>query len=499
MYVAEDFKLDLIGAVPLQIIAFPLVSSGVGPLWLADFARFNKLFYAVKFTSAFDDFSEEYLARIAHPTVMRIIKFIFIIIGYALWTAVPVYIVLRTEPAETAEWLGVNPEDVATSFLEVVLMNLNLAAGRSFPYPITETQHLVMIVLSIMSVGTTAVIIAGVTSMVISLVDRSSKLSNKVGDVLEDLSHKQIASTALVDEIVSYYHHMFQMFNTFDYTDSDDFFDDLPSDLQAAIYDEVSVNTIKCLPLFSGMVDDAPFVRAMAQRLVLFVLIPGTEIVRQGEESDDMFFISKGQAVVLVGPEEKQVAVIQDGSFFGEQTLLFGGTRTATVVAKTLCQVYNLTSESFEEMVDLRPDALEKILDMTMARRDEIKHQSDRKKDKEDEAKAATEAAIEQFHQVTEARNSRRMSEAGLRRGSMATALKFQSSTTKVVLSSEDKLVRSSARLAVAYNASLSSQDPSFFTASRSETPDDRRFAHPQIMNPLGRCESDEESGEDSH
>ena len=366
-YLKGDFVVDAVAAFPLQIIILPLVEAAVAPAWLGDFTRINRLVFLVRFSSAFDQFSETYLTGI-HPTAMRIVKFVFIIYYYTSLTVVPVYLILRSDPVSTKKWLGLN-NDTITSYLEVVLLALSLASGRNFEYPITEQQISIMLVLSFLSLGSTSVIIAGVTSMVLSLVERSSKLSNKIDSVLYELSYMRVQGP-LQDEILSYYHHMFSVFNTFDYTTSDDFFDDLPPDLQEAIHEEVSVATIKMLPLFADIVDDVAFVRAMADHLELFVLIPGTEIVRKGEEGDDMFFISKGEASVLSG-NGNEIAVLQEGSFFGEQALLFGGVRTATIVAKTLCQVYALSGVDFERMIDLRPDALEKILEVTLARRNE--------------------------------------------------------------------------------------------------------------------------------
>jgi CRP-like cAMP-binding protein len=367
-YLKGEFLLDAVGAIPLQIIVYPLTMSGIAPVQLEDFVRINRLLHYVRFDHAFDVFSEVYLTGI-HPTLMRILKYVFILDFYSLLCAVPVCLVLQHDPENTVKWIGMQGQTPAENFAEIYLLVVGLAAGRNYNYPITDEAQGVMLLLAILSLGSTSVIIAGVNAMVQSLVERSSRLSNKVDEVLRELAYMRIEGP-LTDEIILYYQNMFSLFNTFDYLESKiDFFDELPPELQSRIHDEVSIGTIKAIPLFADVVDDVDFVRALAECLELFVLMPGTEIVRRGDEGDDMFFISKGEASVMVGDHE--VAVLSDGSFFGEQALLFGGQRTATIVAKTLCQVYALSREDFDSMIDVRPEALERILEVTLARRSE--------------------------------------------------------------------------------------------------------------------------------
>jgi CRP/FNR family transcriptional regulator, cyclic AMP receptor protein len=61
----------------------------------------------------------------------------------------------------------------------------------------------------------------------------------------------------------------------------------------------------------------------------------GEVVVREGEESREMFVVRTGQVEILkeVGGHEVRLAVLERGSFFGEMSLLEGLPRSATVRA----------------------------------------------------------------------------------------------------------------------------------------------------------------------
>lgn len=75
----------------------------------------------------------------------------------------------------------------------------------------------------------------------------------------------------------------------------------------------------------------------------------GEAVVREGEETREMFIIREGRIEILkqVGGHEVRLAILERGSFFGEMSLLEGLPRSATAraIGKT-------------ELVVLRPGSL---------------------------------------------------------------------------------------------------------------------------------------------
>jgi CRP-like cAMP-binding protein len=85
---------------------------------------------------------------------------------------------------------------------------------------------------------------------------------------------------------------------------------------------------------------------------------PGEHIVRQGDSGDSMFFVASGSVGIFLHSShgiENQIAVIHPGDFFGEASLLTGEPRTATAVALSGVDCYELEKSGFQGVVERVP------------------------------------------------------------------------------------------------------------------------------------------------
>lgn len=89
----------------------------------------------------------------------------------------------------------------------------------------------------------------------------------------------------------------------------------------------------------------------------------GETIVRQGEEGDAYYVIVSGTAEVWctdpMTDETARVNLLGEGDAFGEEALLLGGYRTATVTMKTPGRLLVLTQADFDEL--LQPSMVEEV------------------------------------------------------------------------------------------------------------------------------------------
>lgn len=85
-----------------------------------------------------------------------------------------------------------------------------------------------------------------------------------------------------------------------------------------------------------------------------FTFEAGQIIFEKGDPSDFMYGIMSGEVDIRVGGTV--VETIADGAVFGEMALIDDEPRSATAVAKTDCQVVQVTAPTFHEMIALRPD-----------------------------------------------------------------------------------------------------------------------------------------------
>jgi small-conductance mechanosensitive channel len=98
----------------------------------------------------------------------------------------------------------------------------------------------------------------------------------------------------------------------------------------------------------------------------------GEAIVRQGTPGESMFIVCSGRVVVLLEPDNHEVAVIEKGGYFGEMSVLTGEPRAATVRARGDAVVLELDADLFRALGASDPQAIEQVGVSAMARRLEL-------------------------------------------------------------------------------------------------------------------------------
>lgn len=111
-------------------------------------------------------------------------------------------------------------------------------------------------------------------------------------------------------------------------------------------------------------------IASVAQRLLPAPFAAGETITRQGAVAHWLYLIANGSVEVRVeaGGIEKSVAQIDAPGFFGEQGLMTGEPRGATVIAKTKVDCYRLDKEGFRKIITERPEIASEISEILAAR-----------------------------------------------------------------------------------------------------------------------------------
>ena len=114
--------------------------------------------------------------------------------------------------------------------------------------------------------------------------------------------------------------------------------------------------------------DDAARAR-LAARTKERVFGAGEVIVRQGDTGRSLFVVHRGEVVVRLEPDGREVARTRPGGVFGEMSLLTGDPRTATVAAARDSVVLEIDADALRDVVLSRPDALDAISRLVVERR----------------------------------------------------------------------------------------------------------------------------------
>ena len=108
---------------------------------------------------------------------------------------------------------------------------------------------------------------------------------------------------------------------------------------------------LRSVPLFSGLSDHELLWVLRTTRAESFA--PGVTIIREGDTGGDFYLLTDGSVKVSV--DGSDVATLGAGSYFGEMSLIDGGSRTATITAATPVSSLTLSPTAFLRTVEREP------------------------------------------------------------------------------------------------------------------------------------------------
>ena len=130
----------------------------------------------------------------------------------------------------------------------------------------------------------------------------------------------------------------------------------------------------KAAPLFSKKVPKSPFfeklseesLKALIDQMELEQHAEGSVIITEGEPGSSMYVIASGEVRVYTrgktGEGPLYLAMLEDGDFFGEVSVLTGKPRTATITASKPSELLRLDKEKLDLLLDGHPE-IRQVLD----------------------------------------------------------------------------------------------------------------------------------------
>jgi CRP/FNR family transcriptional regulator, cyclic AMP receptor protein len=119
----------------------------------------------------------------------------------------------------------------------------------------------------------------------------------------------------------------------------------------------VDVSQLKTIPLFQDVPDDA--LKKVATFAELESHPEGAAVVKEGGYANDFYVIEDGTAKVERAGRE--LATFGPGDVFGEQALLEGEQRSASVIATSPLRVIKIAHWELDKMKRDMPDAYDQL------------------------------------------------------------------------------------------------------------------------------------------
>jgi ATP-binding cassette, subfamily B, bacterial len=119
---------------------------------------------------------------------------------------------------------------------------------------------------------------------------------------------------------------------------------------------EVTPDRLRAVPLFAHVPE--AHLAAIAERFVTERVAEGQFVVREGDEGDRFYIVVRGAVEVLKSEpdgDQRQLAILDDGDYFGEMALLDDVPRTASVRARVPSVLLGLARDQFLRLLAAEP------------------------------------------------------------------------------------------------------------------------------------------------
>ncbi len=130
-------------------------------------------------------------------------------------------------------------------------------------------------------------------------------------------------------------------------------------------FEVITTEVLERCDLFKGA--ELQFLNALIMALRPVVASPGEMIIKKDDIGNEMFLICRGEVEVLDG-QGRILNTLKDGGFFGEIGVLMSTVRTASVRAKTLCDLFVLEKAEFSRILREQPKFAEKVMKVAKER-----------------------------------------------------------------------------------------------------------------------------------
>lgn len=119
----------------------------------------------------------------------------------------------------------------------------------------------------------------------------------------------------------------------------------------------VEASRLRAIPFFKNL--DETLLSDLDERFVRERCVEGQTIFEEGDPGDKLYFVDRGEVEVLISSpagEERRVALLRDGDYFGEIALLEDVPRTATVRTRVSSTLLVLDRKRFLGLLQAAPD-----------------------------------------------------------------------------------------------------------------------------------------------
>ncbi|XP_066956710.1 potassium/sodium hyperpolarization-activated cyclic nucleotide-gated channel 2 isoform X10 [Macrobrachium rosenbergii] len=283
---------------------------------------------------------------------MRIFNLISMMLLIGHWSGCLQFLVPMLQGFPSNSWVAINElqkshwlEQYSWAFFKAMSHMLCIGYGRFPPQNLTD---LWLTMISMISGATCyALFIGHATNLIQSLDSSRRQYRERLKQVEEYMAYRKLPRE-LRTRITEYFEHRYQG----KFFDEEMILGELSEKLREDVINYNCRSLVASVPFFANA--DPGFVSEVVTKLKYEVFLPGDIIIKEGTIGNKMFFIQEGIVDIVMSNGEVATS-LSDGSYFGEICLLTNARRTASVRAETYCNLFSLSVEHFNTVLDSYP------------------------------------------------------------------------------------------------------------------------------------------------
>ena len=242
--------------------------------------------------------------------------------------------------------------------LYIVSMLYTLEMVASVGYgdmtPQSRSEFILSIVLMLHGVMFFGFVIASVTASFVNADMTRANFSERVKELAEQMRY-EVVPEVLQRKVLK--HVEYEFFRS-QGMDAHALFANLPPSIRGDVAIVLFETLISSVPIFKTI--DRSFHRMLAMCLKEAFFLEGETVLFVGDMGEEMFFIHRG-ICDIVDADGKTVKSLGPGRFFGEVSVMFSIPRTVTIKARTNADLFILTKNDLQDVLENYPDIRREI------------------------------------------------------------------------------------------------------------------------------------------
>ena len=346
-YARRMMPVDIIGSVPLDLMAWFLLGTGQfmgGSLVLA--LRLFRLFRIVRFFVIMRRW-EAY--SWSNPGFLRVVKFLISILILMHWLACAWFFTafaVAFPPDSWAARAAIVDSGPGVQYLRSLYWTITTmtTVGYGDITPARPAEYLFAAVIMLMGASIYAFIIGSVASLLSSIQAAKNTHWERIDSVTEFLRQRHVPAD-ISSKVRNYYEYIWDHSRGLD---KNEILNDLPGPLKLEILLHLARKILDTVPLFEYC---SPVLRnELLISLESRTYTPDSYISREGESGKAIYFITEGSIEITSDENTKSWGKMSEGDYFGYMSMLLNERRTASTKTLTYCDLLILNVDYFNRI-----------------------------------------------------------------------------------------------------------------------------------------------------